>query len=96
MTTTAKLCALAACALAIVLVSLGSGGAAEHPAARLWLLAVVGVLALVGATSGLNKVLVTWRERSQRALVYTAGLGIVFSLAAWVSALFITANIRSQ
>lgn len=95
-TTIAQLCALVACAFAIVLVSFASGHTAGHAASELGLLAVVGVFALIGATSGLNKVLVTWRERPQRVLVYVAGLGIVFSLAAWVSALSVTANIWSQ
>lgn len=90
-TTAAQLCALAACACAVFLVLLvRPDGAREHAVLAALLLALVGLLALAGATFGLDKVRVSWHNKDQRALAITAGGGAVFCLAAWIVSLFVT------
>lgn len=90
-TTLSLACGVVAASMAVILVlTNGSGQSGQHVALDLTLLALVGVLALSGGTLGVERAWEALTRTEDRPLALNAALGVVVSLASWVSALTVT------
>lgn len=92
-TSAAQGCAVLTCGFSLVLVSISGSGVRPHSATAAVLLAAVGLTALIGVASGVDKVRASGGNKRQLVLVASALGGTAVCLAAWVFSLVLTASL---